>query len=87
MYKIDFAEDVEDGMKKFPKHDRKAIYDKIDSLKEDPRPNGVEPLKGNWKGFYRIRIGNYRVIYTIRDAQLIVLIVKVAKRGEVYKIP
>lgn len=86
MYKVDFEEKIEDSMKKFPKRDRKAIYDKIDSLKTNPRPGGVEPLKGEWKGFYRVRAGDYRVIYTIQDEKLLILVVKVAKRGEVYKV-
>lgn len=85
-YSIEYAEDVEGCIKKFSKHDRKAIYEKIDSLKSDPRPHGVEPLKGPWKGLYRVRAGNYRVIYVVRDTKLLVLIVKVAKRGDVYKI-
>ena len=85
MYTVDFEEKVEDSMKKFPKHDRKAVYDKIDSLKENPRSIGVDTLKGQWKGFFRVRAGNYRVIYTIQDEKLLILVVKVAKRGEVYK--
>lgn len=85
MYKIDYAERLEDTIKKFPKHDRKSIYDKIDSLKKDPRPSGVEPLQGEWKGFYRVRTGDYRIIYRIQDKILTVYIVKVAKRGEVYR--
>ena len=75
-YTIDYAEDVEDSMKKFPKRDRKAIYDKIDDLKNDPRPNGVEPLKGTWKGLYRIRVGNYRVIYVVQDKKLLIYLVR-----------
>lgn len=86
VYTIDYAEDVEDSMKKFPKRDRKAIYDKIDGLKADPRPNGVEPLKGAWKGLYRVRVGNYRVVYVVQDKKLLIVVVKVAKRGEVYKV-
>lgn len=87
MYKVEYAERVEGSMAKFPKHDKRAIFDKINSLQTDPRPNGAEPLQGQLKGLYRIRVGNYRVIYTIQDQKLLVLIIKVAKRGEVYKYP
>jgi mRNA interferase RelE/StbE len=85
MYNIEYAERVEGSMAKFPKHDKKAIFDKIDSLTTDPRPPGVEPLHGELKGLYRVRIGNYRVIYAINDNKLLILIIKIAKRGDVYK--
>jgi mRNA interferase RelE/StbE len=86
MYEIEYHPAVKDRMKMLPKHDRKSIYDKIDDLKKDPRPSGIEPLHGQWKGHFRIRYGNYRIIYSIHDAKLIVYVVKVAKRGEVYKV-
>ena len=55
----------------------------IDGLEENPRPPGCKKLKGREE--YRIRVGDNRVIYEIRDAVLIVLIVKVAHRGVVYR--
>ena len=85
MYQIKYAERVEDSMKKFPKYDKKAIYDRIDSLKIDPSSSGVEPLHGEWKGLFRVRVGNYRIIYNVQDKILIVYVVKVSKRGDVYK--
>lgn len=85
MYEIEYDPDVKDGLKKFPKHDQKSIYNKIDSLKKDPRPSGIESLQGQWRGYYRMRMGNYRIIYAIKDSKLIVYVVKVAKRGDVYR--
>jgi len=56
----------------------------IDDLEENPRPPGCKKLKGR-DNEYRISVGDYRVIYEIRDAVLIVLVVKVAHRGKVYR--
>ena len=56
----------------------------IDGLEDNPRPPGCKKLRGR-DNEYRISVGDYRVIYEIRDAVLIVLVVKVAHRGKVYR--
>lgn len=84
MYRIEYAKQVKKDLEKFPKRDRLAILEKIESLTTMPRPNGVISLKGKSAGYYRIRMGDYRVIYTIEDKQLIILIVKIGQRGSVY---
>lgn len=60
------------------------IRDHIDKLAENPRPTGSKTLK-NGGGRRRIRIGDYRVIYKIMDQELIVLVVKIGHRREVYR--
>jgi mRNA interferase RelE/StbE len=55
----------------------------IDKLPDNPRPSGCRKLKG--ADVYRIRVGDYRVVYEIHDDVLIVLVVRVAHRSEVYK--
>jgi mRNA interferase RelE/StbE len=62
-----------------------AVQEAIDSLVDDPRPEGCTKLKGA-ENLYRIRVGkNYRIIYEIQDRQLIVIVVKVGHRREVYR--
>ncbi|MCF0054038.1 type II toxin-antitoxin system RelE/ParE family toxin [Dyadobacter sp. LJ53] len=56
----------------------------IDALMNNPRPQGVRKLE-NFTNSYRIRIGNYRVIYSIEDDKLLIEVVKVADRKEAYK--
>ena len=56
----------------------------IDELAYDPRPAHSKQLKGT-KDLYRIRVGSWRVIYAIKEEQLLILIVTVAPRGQVYK--
>ena len=66
-----------------PKPDRRRIVSKIMSLSSDPRPPGCEKLSGHDQ--YRIRQGNYRILYEIHDLKLIVVVVKVGHRRDVYR--
>ncbi|MDD5761114.1 MAG: type II toxin-antitoxin system RelE/ParE family toxin [bacterium] len=67
-----------------PKKDRLRIIKRIQDLSSDPRPHGCEKLSGH-DDKYRIRQGTYRIVYTISDAGLIICIVKVGHRKEVYR--
>lgn len=65
------------------KKDRQRIVRAIRSLAEDPRPAGCRKLSGRDK--YRVRSGQYRIIYAVQDVILVVTIVKVGHRSEVYR--
>lgn len=84
MYRIEYDKKVAKTLEKIPKRDREAIKNKIDKLAQEPLPSGVEPLKGQYAGYYRIRFGDYRIIYEIRNGQLLILIVKIGNRKEIY---
>ncbi|WP_150243264.1 type II toxin-antitoxin system RelE family toxin [Nocardiopsis quinghaiensis] len=60
----------------------KRIVEAVANLADDPRPDGCKKLKA--RDGYRIRVGDYRVVYTIDDGQIIVVVVKVGARGDVY---
>ncbi len=62
---------------------RIRVIKRIEALSDNPRPLGVQKLAGS-EDDYRIRIGDYRVVYEIRDALLVVLVMKVAHRRQVY---
>ena len=66
------------------KKDRQRITDRIMALADDPRPAGVEKLSGTGEK-YRVRQGNFRILYEIEDDVLTVNIVKVGDRKEVYR--
>lgn len=66
------------------KADRQRIVARIGALADDPRPSGCEKLVGEIDR-YRLRVGRYRVLYAIEDAGLVVLVVKVGHRREVYR--
>ena len=63
---------------------RRRIARRIEALGTDPRPPGAEMLKGG-EGELRIRVGDWRVIYVVRDDELLVLVVKIGHRGDIYR--
>ncbi len=66
-----------------PGKDRARIAKRIATLSDNPRPPGSEKLSAQEK--YRVRQGPYRVVYSVSDAELTVLVVKVGHRREVYR--
>jgi mRNA interferase RelE/StbE len=63
---------------------RRRVIDAIEALAHDPRPAGSVTLTGS-PGWRRIRIGGYRVVYDVNDRALVVLVLRVGSRGEVYR--
>ena len=63
---------------------RQKIAQKVDGLAANPRPSGVEKLKGQ-DNRYRLRLGDYRIIYEVRDQVLLVLVIRIGHRREVYR--
>ncbi len=82
-YRIKVRPGVRRELKKVPREDLARIAKRIDSLRGDPRPRDVKILKGA-DDLYRIRAGDYRVIYMIKDDILLVLVVRAAHRKEAY---
>jgi mRNA interferase RelE/StbE len=84
-------ESAKKELKKLPKNVSARILEKIILLSSEPRPNGSKKLKSfdlpnnPYKNLYRIRIGDYRAIYAIEDQVLVVVVVKIANRKEVYE--
>jgi len=67
-----------------PRKVRKQIVDRIGRLANDPKPRGCEKLSAHFNR-YRIRQGAYRIVYSIEDTELIVFVVKVGHRRDVYR--
>ena len=65
------------------KADRRRVVRRIESLAEDPRPAGAQKLSGHER--YRIRQGRYRILYSISDLELIVHVIRIADRKDVYR--
>ena len=83
VYEIFFKESVWKDLKVVPKKDLKRILLRIENLGDDPRPMGCEKLSG--QALYRVRQGNYRIVYSVQDKELTVWVVKVAHRKDVYR--
>ncbi len=83
-YRIEVKRSAAKALKKIPKPERKSISKKIDSLAEKlPNPD-ITKMKGN-NPFHKLRVGNYRIIYEIQDDALLILIVKIGHRKNIYR--
>ena len=82
-YSLAFKRSVAKDLRGIPNQDVKRILNRIDLLRENPRTDGSVKLSGQER--YRVRQGIYRIIYEIQNTKLIVLVVKIAHRSEVYK--
>ncbi|MBA3614044.1 MAG: type II toxin-antitoxin system RelE/ParE family toxin [Nitrospirales bacterium] len=83
-YSILLAPPAERQLKAFSQAVQKRLVKGLKRLQANPRPQGVKKLVGE-DDLYRVREGDYRIIYTIRDKALIVLVLKIADRKEVYR--
>ena len=82
-YEILSKESVWKDLKKIPKRELKKILSRVEKLGNDPRPMGCEKLTS--EELYRIRQGNYRIVYSIQDNELTVWVIKVGHRKDVYR--
>ncbi len=82
-YDLLIKKEAEKEIANLPKPDLERVAQKIRGLAQDPRPHGSEKLKGE-EGF-RVRQGDYRIVYLIDDARKIVRIIRVGHRREVYR--
>jgi mRNA interferase RelE/StbE len=85
MYTISIKPSALKELSKLPKATVKKTEKAIDALAENPRPDGVKKLKGSEGDLYRIRVGDYRIIYYIEDEIKIVDIIKIGHRKDIYR--
>jgi len=84
-YSLAFKKSVTKDLRNIPNKDVKRILKCIELLRDNPRAEGCIKLSGQER--YRVRQGVYRIVYEIHDSELIIAVVKVAHRSEVYKVP
>ncbi len=82
-YKVYFRESVEKDFRAIPKKDVRKILHRIESLAVEPRPSSCEKLTGQER--YRLRQGQYRILYSVQDKESTVWIVRVGHRKDVYR--
>jgi mRNA interferase RelE/StbE len=82
-YRIEYDPAALRSLEKLSRDLQRRITSKIESLGNNPRPPGAIKMSG--QDVYRLRVGNYRVIYAIADELLVVLIVEVGHRRDIYR--
>jgi mRNA interferase RelE/StbE len=82
-YRIIIPKLVQKQLNDFPQQQRKRLISAIRLLADEPRPSGVKKLKGYDKT-YRIRVGDYRVIYKIEDQEKLILLLSSTHRKDAY---
>lgn len=84
MYAVEFSKKAQRQFKTLPQFAQEQLKPKIDALSINPRPIGIKALQGQ-KGLLRLRVGDYRVIYQVEDNRLLIVVVEVGHRREVYR--
>jgi mRNA interferase RelE/StbE len=84
-YDLRFKPSVTKDLRGIPPADVGRILERIETLRDNPWPPGAEKLSVQER--YRLRQGSYRILYTVSDAEVVVEVVKVAHRREVYRAP
>jgi mRNA interferase RelE/StbE len=84
VYRIEFRPAALREMRRIGKPFKSRIATAIAVLAETPRPPGCVRLQGS-DGFYRIRVGDYRIVYSIEDRLLVVYVIRIAHRKDVYR--
>ncbi len=83
MYRIELRRKALRSLDKLPKGDFTAIIEAVKNLADSPRPKGVEKIKS--AGLWRIRYGDYRIVYSIDDDNKIIIILRIGHRREIYR--
>jgi mRNA interferase RelE/StbE len=82
-YAVNIRLSAQKSLGKIDRQDQDRIISAIESLSENPRPEGCKKLSG--RPAWRIRIGTYRVIYEIQDGKLIIVVIDIGHRKEIYR--
>lgn len=82
-YEVRFSNTARKGLRRLDRESRERVVRAAEALGEEPRPRGARPVQGT--PFLRIRSGDYRIIYEVREDVLLILVVRVAHRKEAYR--
>lgn len=83
-YRVEFTSAAARAIRKLPKNVRTRLLDAIETLSSNPRPSGACKLSGTDRA-WRIRCGDYRVLYEVEDDVLVITVVRAGHRREVYR--
>ena len=84
LYRIKITKRAKRDLKKLDPDARQQITQAIDELAAEPRPPSSKPMKGTYKGYWRKRTGNYRIIYELVDELLQITVIRAGHRKNIY---
>ena len=85
MYRIAYSKEAAKTLQRIPRNIAKLIREKLEMIAADPYADHANAKKLQGREGYRMRVGDWRVIYKIQNEQLMIIVLKVAARGEIYK--
>jgi mRNA interferase RelE/StbE len=83
-YRVEFTSQARKQLEALPRPAQQRLIVALEKLADDPRPPGIKAMKGPWRGHYRLRVGSYRAIYTVHDERVVVEVVRIGDRKEIY---
>ena len=83
-YRVEISRTAENHLKTLPRDDQKRVVAAMLELADNPRPRGARKLSG-YDDVFRIRVGLYRILYSVSDTELVVVILKTGHRKDVYR--
>lgn len=83
-YRVNLQKSAAKQLKKLPIREQQRIGQKLQGLEQTPRPRDCKKLIGE-DNLYRVRVGTYPIIYSVKDAELIVLVIRIGHRGSIYQ--
>ena len=83
-YEVRISQTAAKQLRRLPRADQERVAAKASALATDPRPPGTHKLRG-YEDVWRVRVGPYRILYSVADAEVIVIVLKVGHRSRVYR--
>jgi mRNA interferase RelE/StbE len=85
MFSVEYSKSARKSLKAMPRNTARLIMEKIGSLAENPMASNKNVRKLTNHPGYRLRVGEWRVVYTVHELALIIAVIRIASRGDVYK--
>ena len=85
-YKLLFLKEAVEEFKKLDKPVQRIIKEKLELLSQNPNllKNNIKPLNGKYKGLYRLRVGDYRIIFQVKKEEVLIIIIRIGHRRDIY---
>lgn len=83
-YEVRISQTAAKQLRKLPREDQERVAAKAAALATDPRPAGTHKLRG-YEDVWRVRVGPYRILYSVADAEVIVIVLKIGHRSKIYR--